>query len=80
MIISLYYEVICCVLNFILLVTHYKNKIQTCVNQKEYQLAHVPKKMSWTGFLHDYMQNFEQCHQDICFLCLLTAFFGLILS
>lgn len=72
MFISLYYEVICCVLKFILLVTSYKNKTQTCVNQKEYQLVHIPKKMSWTSFLHDYMQSFKQCHQDICFLCLLT--------
>lgn len=53
-----------------LLVISDKNKMQTCVNQKEYQLANVPKKIRrWTAFLHDCMQSFEQWHlENISFL------------
>lgn len=69
-----YYGVIYIVLKFILLVTSDKNKIETCISQKEYQLTHEPKNNKrWAGFLHDYMQSSEQCHlENICLLCLLT--------
>lgn len=61
--VRLYYGIICNVLKYILLVISDKNKMQTCVNQNEYQLANVPKKIRrWTGFLHDCMQSFGQWH------------------
>lgn len=77
-----YYGVIGNRLKYVLLAISDQNKIQTCMNQKEYQLAHVPKKIRrWTSFLRDSTQSLEQCHlENISSRCVVTlTFFVLIL-
>lgn len=50
-------------IKFILLVTSNRNEFQTCINQKGHHLVHIPEEIKiWSGFLHDRVQSFEQCH------------------